>query len=79
MLPEIENKTLVYRSTLSNNRYVRIWIFLSTSFEKQVLNPSNNLRVALSSCVRRNECVSSEKQQQKSLFVSNEQKCMKVK
>ena len=33
---EIVYKKPAYSSALSNNIYVRIWIFLSTSFEKQI-------------------------------------------
>jgi len=39
-LPKIEYKSRVYSSALCNNIFVRIWIFLSTSFEKkQVSEP----------------------------------------
>jgi len=38
-LPEIEYRSLVYSSALSNNVFMRIWIFLSTSFENKILEP----------------------------------------
>jgi len=48
---------------LRNNIFVRIWIFRSTSFKKQVSEA--DLRVVLSNFVPRYERIVSEKQQQK--------------
>ena len=38
-LPEIEYESPVYSSALCNNIFIRICIFVSTLFEKQVLKP----------------------------------------
>jgi len=38
-LSEIEYKTPVYSNVLCSNMFVRIWIFLSNLFEKQVSQP----------------------------------------
>jgi len=57
--------TRVCSRALNVNILVRIWIILSTSFEKQDqnrLNPSNDLRVALSNCVLEYKHIIPEKQ-----------------
>jgi len=67
-LPEIVYKNPVFCSAFCNNIFVRISIFLTTSFEKQIselFEPSNDLRVALGNCVQRYKRIISEKQQQK--------------
>jgi len=68
-LPEIMHKRPRYCCALYNSIFVRIWIFLFTSFEKHVseqFEPLKRLRVALSNCVPRYKRIISEKQQEKS-------------